>query len=557
MGPIGRYLTQMRKLAVPLAVLALLLVPGSALAAPGDPWVAYVANSVVTKQSTPSPVILRANPATGALTEISRNGPQGDLFRHPYDIAVAGDGSLLVADMGAYATPSDRTPDGRIIRVDPVTGVQSLVTSGNLLVDPAGLAIAPNGLIYVIENVGTLGQPGVVSVDPATGAQTLVTQGGHLCYPFGIAVHPNGSVLVTDYGDFSNGSTVINCTLDFGALVKVNPATKGQSILSRNAGQWGNLFRNPLGVTVEPSGRILLVNQNGGTALVAVNPDTGVQDAETTNTGSDRLVLPQRPALTPDGDVVVSDFTLDDMEGGLVSVDLPDGGQSILRQDRQLFNNPLGVAVVANREPGAALSVSPGKVAGGRQVTFDASGSVDPEGLQLRYAWDLDGNGSFETDGGTSPTITHAYGGTTTFTPRVRASDPHGASGVAGTPLSVDSIRPVISGLTVRGSTITYRLSEPARVTNRATAAEGQALAHDPSAAAERRGREEPPAGAEPCARIEAHTPRPLPRRGRRGGRGRAPLAAHSPAPLGEGSEEAPPARPRAPSPAPLEVHAA
>src|SRR5829696_8712241 len=457
----------MRYLAVLLAALALSLVSGTAVAAPADPWVAYVANSVVVKQSAPAAVILRATPATGGLAEVSRNGAQGDLFRHPYDIAVAADGSLLVADMGAYATSPDRTPDGRIIRVDPVTGRQSLVSSGNLLVDPAGLAVAPDGLIYVVENVGTLGTPGVVRVNPTTGAQTLVTQGGQLCYPFGIAVDPSGSLLVTSYGDFSDGATVINCAYDFGALVKVDPVTQGQSILSRNAAQWGNLLRNPLGVTVEPGGRILLVNQNGGTALVAVNQDTGVQDAETTNSGTDRLVLPHRPALTPDGDVVVSDFTLDDLEGGLVSVDLPDGGQSILRQDRQLFNNPLGVAVVVNREPLAALSVAPARVAGGRQVSFDASGSRDPEGLQLRYAWDLDGNGSFETDGGTSPTIAHAYSGTTTFTPRVRASDPHGASGVAGAPLAIDSIRPVITALRVHRSTITYRLSEPARVTIR------------------------------------------------------------------------------------------
>jgi hypothetical protein len=47
----------------------------------------------------------------------------------------------------------------------------------------------------------------------------------------------------------------------------------------------------------------------------------------------------------------------------------------------------------------------------------------------------------------------------------VRASDPHGGSAVAGAPVSVDSIAPVITGLTVRGSVITYRLSEPARVT--------------------------------------------------------------------------------------------
>jgi hypothetical protein len=455
----------MHILAVLLAALVLLVTPGAALAAPGDPWVAYVANSVVTKQSAPAPVILRANPATGALTEVSRNGAQGDHFRHPYDIAVAADGSLLVADMGAYATPSDRTPDGRIIRVDPVTGQQSLVSSGNLLVDPAGLALGPDGLLYVVENVGTIGQPGVVSVNPANGAQTLVTQGEQLCYPFGIAVHPNGSLLVTNYGDFSDGTTVINCTHDFGALVKVDRVTKDQTILSRNAAQWGNLFRNPLGVTVEPGGRILVVNQNGGTALVAVNPDTGVQDAETTNSGTDRLVLPQRPALTPDGDVVLSDFTLDDMEGGLVSVDLPDGGQNVLRQDRQLFNNPLGVAVVANRAPSPSLSASPATVRGGSQVSFDASASSDPEGLQLRYAWDLDGNGSFETAGGTSPTVTRAYDGTTTFTARVHVSDPHGASGVADAPVRVDSIRPVITSLRVRGATITYRLSEAARVT--------------------------------------------------------------------------------------------
>src|SRR5215208_2141071 len=97
----------MRHLAGLLAALALFVFPGAALAAPGDPWVAYVANSVVTKQSAPAPVILRADPATGGLAEISRNGSQGDLFRHPYDIAVAADGSLLVADMGAYATSAD------------------------------------------------------------------------------------------------------------------------------------------------------------------------------------------------------------------------------------------------------------------------------------------------------------------------------------------------------------------------------------------------------------------------------------------------------------------
>jgi PKD domain len=455
----------MRYIAALLAAAALSFVPGTAFAAPGDPWVAYVANSVVTKQSAPAPVILRADPATGGLTEISRNGAQGDLFRHPYDIVVAGDGSLLVADMGAFATSTDHAADGRIVRVDPVTGEQSIVTEGNLLVDPAGLTIAPDGLIYVVENVGTLGTPSVVSVNPATGAQTLVTQGGQLCYPFGIAAEANGSLLVTNYGDFSDGSTVINCVYDFGALIRIDGATHAQSVVSRNAAEWGNFFRNPLGVTVEPSGRVHVVNQNGATALVGVDPDTGVQDAETPNTATDRVVVPQRAAMTPDGDVVMSDFTLDDQEGGLVSIDLPDGSQSILRQDRHLFNNPLGVAVVANRAPVAAVSATPAVVAPGRPVTLDASVSSDPEGQALRYEWDLDGNGSFETAGGTSPKITKAYSGTSTLTARVRVTDVHGATGVAGALVRVDGVRPVISQLKLKGSSVSYRLSEPARVT--------------------------------------------------------------------------------------------
>ena len=39
----------------------------------------------------------------------------------------------------------------------------------------------------------------------------------------------------------------------------------------------------------------------------------------------------------------------------------------------------------------------------GAPVTFDAGGSSDPEGEALRYAFDLDGDGSYEFDGGANP----------------------------------------------------------------------------------------------------------------------------------------------------------
>ena len=64
--------------------------------------------------------------------------------------------------------------------------------------------------------------------------------------------------------------------------------------------------------------------------------------------------------------MVVSDFTLDDQEGGLVSVDAARRRAEHPAPGPQLFNNPLGVAIVANRAPAAALSARRrGVVAGG------------------------------------------------------------------------------------------------------------------------------------------------------------------------------------------------
>lgn len=58
-----------------------------------------------------------------------------------------------------------------------------------------------------------------------------------------------------------------------------------------------------------------------------------------------------------------------------------------------------------NRGPAAAFT-APDTAVGGQAVTLDASGSTDDAGI-ANYAWDLDGDGRFETDAGTSP-VHHA-----------------------------------------------------------------------------------------------------------------------------------------------------
>jgi DNA-binding beta-propeller fold protein YncE len=445
-------------------VLAVLAFAAPAGAATDDPYLVYVANRQVAKGQSQWPVILRGDAATGALTELSRNGRQGNLFVHPYDLAAERDGSLIVADMGQFAS-DDPSADGAIVRVDPRNGNQSLVSRGGALVDPAGVAVSPDGALYVLENVGTGGLPAVIRIDPASGAQAVVAEGGELCNPFGIAVLPGGDLVVADYGTLIlSNRPIVECPRATGSLLRIERSTGGQTVLAE-----GNLLRSPFGVAVEPGGRILVANEsvNATAAIVAVDPVSGQQSVVAPNTAGDLLRLPERVALAPDGRLLVTDFELADRFGGIVRVAPQDAAQATAWQG-ELFNNPLGLAVVVNRPPTATLTASPGTVAGGQPVTFDASGSADPEGLALHYDWDLDGDGAFERRT-LGPALSHAYAESRALNAQVRVSDPHRAAATASAAVTVDATSPVLTAFKASARTLLCR--KQSRRKHRASAA--------------------------------------------------------------------------------------
>ncbi len=64
---------------------------------------------------------------------------------------------------------------------------------------------------------------------------------------------------------------------------------------------------------------------------------------------------------------------------------------------------------VPNVKPVAALKVPPKTVIAGKAIKLDASGSTDSDGTIANYAWDLDGDGAIETDGGSSPILSHKF----------------------------------------------------------------------------------------------------------------------------------------------------
>jgi YD repeat-containing protein len=97
------------------------------------------------------------------------------------------------------------------------------------------------------------------------------------------------------------------------------------------------------------------------------------------------------------------------------------------------------VSVVAPQQPPtASFTASPNPATTGQTVTFDASASNDPDGSIAKYEWDLDGNGSYETDTGTTKTTTKSYTAAGTVNVGLRVTDADGMTATKTVPVFVN-----------------------------------------------------------------------------------------------------------------------
>ena len=147
---------------------------GIALEASGSILVADISSGPVNTGA-----IIRVNPTTGQQTVVSDNtvNTGTDLFDEPTAIALESDGSILVADNTALTADA-------VIRVNPSTGQQALVSSNtvnagtDLFSQLSGIAVEPGGQILV-SDLDSLtphfGGGAVIRVDPVTGQQTVIS----------------------------------------------------------------------------------------------------------------------------------------------------------------------------------------------------------------------------------------------------------------------------------------------------------------------------------------------------------------------------------------------
>jgi Concanavalin A-like lectin/glucanases superfamily/PKD domain len=115
-------------------------------------------------------------------------------------------------------------------------------------------------------------------------------------------------------------------------------------------------------------------------------------------------------------------------------------------------NTPVGVTLDAsgsNQPPSAGFTMSPSPARRGDTVTFDGSGSTDPGGSIARYEWDLDGDGTLETDSGANPVVTRVYPDEATLDVRLRVTDDGGATDLTVRTLEVFGNRAPTAALAV------------------------------------------------------------------------------------------------------------
>lgn len=219
---------------------------------------------------------------------------------------------LLLLTLAAPAQDSVRTLAGLPETPGSLDGTNTTARFN----DPAGLAIAADGTVFVADNqnhaIRRIGTDGVVTTlvgFPGTpGAADGSGSTARFDSPTGLALGPDGALYVSDTGNH----TVRRVTL---AGVVTTLAGSAGSADFADGSTTSARFNQPLGLAVAPDGTVFVadsgnhlirvIGTNGTVSVLAGNPETfGSADGTGTNAFFNS---PVGLALAPDGSLFVSD----------------------------------------------------------------------------------------------------------------------------------------------------------------------------------------------------------------------------------------------------------
>jgi subtilisin-like proprotein convertase family protein len=203
----------------------------------------------------------------------------------------------------------------------------------------------------------------------------------------------------------------------------------------------------PIRVRVSDAGGVIGIAS--GTLVVSTAPVADIGLPATQPKEGNYAALDGTGSTDPDGAGIASyDWDLDgdnhfgDAAGAHASAFFATAGNHTVRLrvtdvDGATNTTSAVVSVAPTTPPAPAITAAPNPVVAGQPALFDASGSTD-DGSIASYAWDLDGDGTFETPGGSSPLATHVYATYPIVVDvGVRVTDNDGRTAVARVPLRV------------------------------------------------------------------------------------------------------------------------
>ncbi len=161
------------------------------------------------------------------------------------------------------------------------------------------------------------------------------------------------------------------------------------------------------------------VSVSGDTTVVGAYGD----DDRGSISGSAYVFVRSGSSWSEQAKLTASDGAANDLLGHSVSVR---GGTAVVGangDDDKGSRSGSAYVFVLNQQPTAVASASPTSVELGETVTFDGSGSTDPEGDALSYSWDF---GDGRSGKGILPT--HYYQAENTYTVRLTVDDGHGGT---------------------------------------------------------------------------------------------------------------------------------
>lgn len=276
----------------------------------------------------------------------------------PDDLTYGPDGHLYVSSSSGPTT-------GQILRYDGRTGAFiDVFAQGSGMARPYGVAFGPDGLMYV----ASFRSDQILRYDGRTGAFVDVfaqgngTAGGLLNGPNDLFFDADGSLYVTTQGSVADGQGGISYQFD-SEVLRYDIGTRSGSVVATGLAAFpSGGYVSLLGVSLGPDGLLWTSDFAGG--VRAFDTETGalVQAIELDGLfGAGTGSVVGNFAFGADGALYASVFkNFDTTVTGIARCDVASGDCSLLADGSGVLLRPIGFAVTAVPEPGAALLLALG-----------------------------------------------------------------------------------------------------------------------------------------------------------------------------------------------------